>query len=49
MYLTGHGISAQRFEEIQRVSKTFFAQDQEKDRILIDHSPPFSQLYTFKY
>ncbi|WP_269913597.1 isopenicillin N synthase family dioxygenase [Acinetobacter sp. HY1485] len=41
-YLTGHGISAQRFEEIQRVSKAFFAQDQaEKDRILIDHSPHF--------
>lgn len=41
-YLVGHGISSQRFEEIQTLAKQFFKQEQSlKDQILIDHSPHF--------
>lgn len=41
-YLVGHGISKARFDEIQRVSKEFFASEQAvKDELSIDDSPHF--------
>lgn len=48
-YLTGHGLSHARIEEIESISQAFFALDQtEKQRLSMDNSPHFrgyTQLY----
>lgn len=41
-YLTGHGISAEKISEIQRITRQFFSLPQEqKDEIAMIHSPHF--------